>query len=226
MPRSSIHSPDASFRIRRTIASAELCLRAESFDFVAAAAELDRALALAPGSAMVQRLVAIYTGLFGHFEPALIAAQRAVSLDPQNSLSYRNQAVTLYNARRYGEALVALQHALALNPGSSDLNIWLSEILIASGQGAQARQRCETPTTPLTERDRLWCLALAYHLLGRQADAEHQLEQFKTLDGDAAPYFVAEIYAQWGNPVSALQWLAKQNDSPILSWIVLRPSRY
>jgi hypothetical protein len=68
---------------------------------------------------------------------------------------------------------------------------------------------CEAPTTPLKEDDRHFCLALVYHAPGRQADAEHELEQFKTLHGDGAPYSVVQIYAQWGNAVSALQWLTK-----------------
>jgi TolB-like protein/tetratricopeptide (TPR) repeat protein len=180
-----------------------------SLDFVGGAAEFDRALALAPGSAYVQRNVAVYSAFIGHFEPALVAAQRAISLDPQNWRSYRQSAIAYVFARRYGEALALIQHAQTLKPGSPDLNTKQSEALFDSGQAEQARQLCETSTTPMSEDDRHWCLALVYHTLGRQADAEHELEQFKTLDGDAAAYAYAEIYAQWGNGPDALQWLTK-----------------
>jgi hypothetical protein len=64
-------------------------------------------------------------------------------------------------------------------------------------------------------------LALTYHALGRQEDAERQLEQFKMLDGDTSAYDYASIYAQWGNTPAALQWLAKaeQIHSPKLETV-------
>jgi tetratricopeptide (TPR) repeat protein len=145
----------------------------------------------------------------GHFESALKAGQRAVDLDPQNWFSYWQQGLTFYDARQYGEALAAIQHALVLKPGSPDLNFWLSRILFASGQVEQSRQLCETPTTPMLEGDRHFCLALVYHALGRQADAEHELDLFKKLERDANPVDCAQIYAQWGNAPDALQWLTK-----------------
>jgi len=56
-----------------------------SVDFFGAAAEFDRALALAPGSADVQRAFGTYAALIGHFEPARAAMQRAVSLDRESA---------------------------------------------------------------------------------------------------------------------------------------------
>ena len=51
------------------------------------------------------------------------------------------------------------------------------------------------------------CLALAYHKLGRHADAETALARFKALEGNARAYGYATIYAQWGNTPTALGWL-------------------
>jgi TolB-like protein/Flp pilus assembly protein TadD len=178
-------------------------------DFVGAAAEFDRALALAPGSAYVQRNVAVYTVYLGHFEPALKAAQRAVDLDPQNFYSYRQQGLTFYDARQYSEALAAFRHAQALQPGSPELNHYLAFTFFMLGQTEQARQLCEATATPMHDDDRHWCLALVYHALGRQADAEHEFDRYKKLDADGQSVMCAEIYAQWGNAPAALQWLTK-----------------
>jgi adenylate cyclase len=178
-------------------------------DFVGGAAEFDRALALAPGSAYVQRSVAIYTVYLGHFEPALKAAQRAVDLDPQNFYSYLQQGLTFYDARQYSEALAAFRHAQALQPGSLELNHYLAFTFFMLGQTEQARQLCEATATPMHDDDRHWCLALVYHALGRQADAEHEFDQYKKLDADGQSVMCAEIYAQWGNAPAALQWLTK-----------------
>jgi len=195
------------------------------FDFVGAGAELDRALALAPGSALVQRIAAQYSALIGHIEPALIGAQRAVSLDPQNWLVYAYQAEVLLDAKRYSEALAATQHAQALKPGASELNELLGEILFNSGQFEQLRQLYETPATPSDEADRYYFLTLTYHALGRQADAEHELDQFKKVNGDSSPYRYAEIYAQWGNPPAALKSLvrAEQAHDTYLMFLKLDP---
>jgi serine/threonine-protein kinase len=184
-------------------------LRCESFDFVGAAEDLERALTLAPGSALVQRLVAVYMGQLGHSATALSAGQRAVTLDPQNWVTYRDEADAFFYARRYREQLAVLQRASELNPGSDELNGVLAQDLYMLGQVEQARQLCEAPRTSLEDDTRHWCLALVYSALGHQADGEHELEQNTKLVGDTAPYFVAELYAQRGDAVSALQWLAK-----------------
>ena len=60
----------------------------------------------------------------------------------------------------------------------------------------------------LDEDDRHWCLAVAYHALGRRAEAETELAKLKALDGEAGAFFCAEVYAQWGERAAALQSLA------------------
>jgi len=186
-------------RVRRNI----------SLDFIGAGAEYDQALALAPGSWYVQISAGVQSALMGHFEPARVAAQRAVSLDQENWRAYDLQAAILFWARQYGEATAALQHGQALKPGAPDLNDSLSTVLFVSGHTEPARQLCEAPATPMHEDARHWCLTLAYHAVGRQADAEHELEALEKLVGDADAFNYAETYAQWGNAPAALQWLAK-----------------
>jgi TolB-like protein len=179
-------------------------------DFVGAGAEYDRALAVAPGSAYVQFKVAEYRSFMGHSEPALVGAQRGVSLDPQNEEAYYRQGVVFYNAKRYGDALAAFRHALALlSAGGGGPNRTIIEVLFRSGQVEQARQLLEAPTTTLIERDRHHLLAMVYHGLGRQADADHELAQYKKLVGDARPYRIAQIYAQWGDAPAAVQSLLR-----------------
>jgi tetratricopeptide (TPR) repeat protein len=73
----------------------------------------------------------------------------------------------------------------------------------ALGDYRGARATCEaTPTRGSQE-----CLALAYDKLGQRADAEAMLAKLRDSRGDAAAYEYAEIYAQWGNRVQALNWL-------------------
>jgi TolB-like protein/lipoprotein NlpI len=180
-----------------------------SFDFAGAAREFDRALALAPGSASVQEGFALFAAKLGHFEAALTAARRALRLDPQNFWSHFGLSRVFCLARRYGEAQAPLHDAQALNPKSRLVGYWLVMSALASGQTGQTQQLCESPSTPLEEDDRHGCLALVYHALGRQADAQRELEQLKALSGESAAYTYAQIYAQWGDTPAALQWLRK-----------------
>jgi tetratricopeptide (TPR) repeat protein len=180
-----------------------------AYDFVGAAAEFDRALALAPGSADVQRAFGTYAALLGHFEPARAAMRRAVILDQENWRSYLWQGQVFLLSRQYDEAVAAFQHGLVLRPGALTIDAWLSWTLFLMGQTEQARQLCEAPATSMHEDDRHYCLALVYHALGRQTDAEHELDQLRKLDGDIAADNYVEIYAQWGNAPAALQWLNK-----------------
>jgi TolB-like protein/tetratricopeptide (TPR) repeat protein len=187
-------------------------------DYAAAAPEFDRALALAPGSARVQRAYAGYAADLGHFEAAVQAARRTVSLDPQAVSAHTTLGVTLYLARRYDEALAALQHAKALSPNSHYIQISMTLSLLASGKTQQARAQCESTSTALDEDFRHHCLALVYHTLGRQADAERELQQLHALNGDGSAFGYAEIYAQWGEKTQSLQWLAtaQRLDNPNL----------
>jgi TolB-like protein/DNA-binding winged helix-turn-helix (wHTH) protein/Tfp pilus assembly protein PilF len=178
-------------------------------DFAGAAPEFDRALALAPGNARVQRLYAEFSSALGHHERAVAAARRAVSLDPQNFLSHVTLGRALHHARNDRESLLAFRDAEALKSDSNFIEGNIAGSLIASGQFEQARQHCESKTITLNDDNRHWCLALVYHFLGHQSMAERELAQLKAVAGDEAAFAYAEIYAQSGDAKTALAWLAK-----------------
>jgi serine/threonine-protein kinase len=179
-------------------------------DLAEAAREYDLALALAPGSAWVQRGFGWFASQLGHFDLAVNAARRAVTLDPQTARTRQVLAEVLIFARRFGEALTVLDEAMVLSPGSHSLESLIPHTLIASGQIEKARMTCESPSMPLDEDDRHYCLALVYHTLGRQADAERELEKFKAVPGRYdEEYDLAGLYAQWGDKAAALQWLTQ-----------------
>ena len=78
-------------------------------------------------------------------------------------------------------------------------------IYYALGDFEKMRALCEDVGEAV--KDLQDCFALAYHKLGRQADAETALARFKALEGNAGAYGYAMIYAQWGNTPKALEWL-------------------
>jgi TolB-like protein/Tfp pilus assembly protein PilF len=186
-----------------------------------AAPEFDRALALAPGSARVQRGFAFFASRLRHVKSALKAARQAVDLDPQNPSSYQCLARVLHDARRYDEELEILDHARVLYRDSDEVGAATAGNLLVSGKSDRAREFCESPSTPMVQWGRHYCLALAYHALGRPLEAERHLKLFMALgrNSDAIPY--AGIYALWGNKTAALQWLvtAERRGDPDLTTI-------
>jgi len=178
-------------------------------DLAQAAREYDLALALAPGSAWVQRGFAFFASVLGHFDPAATAARRAVSLDPMTARTRGVLAEVMIFARRYDEALTVLDEAMVLSPHSHSLESLIPPTLIALGRIEEAQATCESSSKQLDEDDRHYCLALLYHAIGRQAEAQHELETFKAAGGNEEAYSVAGVYAQWGDKAAALRWLTE-----------------
>ena len=191
------------------------------FDYAGAAPEFERALALSPGNANVQWAFAWYAADLGHFDQAISAARRAVSLDPENATPHGALGFVLSYARRYPEALAAYQDVKVLRPQSLGVEGAIAQPLLASGQVEQARQVCESPSTKIDESDRHQCLALAYHFLGRQTEAQRELAKYQALEGESGAYSYAGIYSQWGDAANALHWLTKAEErrDPLL-WLL------
>jgi serine/threonine protein kinase/tetratricopeptide (TPR) repeat protein len=177
-------------------------------DFPGAEPEIDRAMALAPGSASILDSYAGFQTFVGHRDLSLAAMRHAIRLDPQNP-RYREHLLDALNmARRFEEVLAAVQDAKALHPEGHYAGINSAKSNLALGRPQLASQTCESPATPLDEDDRHLCLALAYHALGKLQQATAELDELKARQGDLDAAYYAAIYAQWGDPAAALTWLA------------------
>jgi TolB-like protein/tetratricopeptide (TPR) repeat protein len=178
-------------------------------DYAAAAPEFERALVLSPGSAQVQRLYGFFQAVLGHPDRAIAAGRRAVELDPRNALVRIALAQDFYFSRRYSEALTVLREALPFSPGSPYIAQWTMQTLLALRQIGEAQRFCTDTTGHLWESDRHRCLALVQHALAHPSEADEELAQYQALEKDRAAYLYAGIYAQWGDPTRALQWLKR-----------------
>jgi tetratricopeptide (TPR) repeat protein len=180
-------------------------VRTDSLDFAGASDELQRAVTLAPGSARVLRDYGEFAARMGRTDAGIAAARRAVALDPLNVNSHGSLSSALLSARRYDEALAAYRDGLSLGPKDPTWPHLGALIYYALGDFEKMRAVCEG--VGVAVKDFQDCLALAYHKLGRQADAETALARFQALEANAGAYAYATIYAQWGNTPKALEWL-------------------
>jgi tetratricopeptide (TPR) repeat protein len=177
-------------------------------DFSGAAPEIDRAMALAPGSASVLDSYSGFQGIVGHHDLALRAIRRAIKLDPQNPRYREHLLQNLSMARRFADVLTAVRDAQALHAEGYYAPLYSFRSYLALGHPELAQQTCESPATPLDERDRQLCLALAYHALGKIKQATIKLEELNASEGDLDAANYAAVYAQWDEPAAALHWLA------------------
>jgi len=180
-------------------------VRTESLDFASANDEYQRAMTLAPGNARVLRDYGAFAVLMGRTEAGIAAARRAASLDLLNVNSHGYLSEALRSARRYDEALAAYKDGLSLGAKDPEWPALGALIYYALGDFEKMRAVCEGVGEAVKNLQN--CIALAYHKLGRQADAETALARFKALEGNAGAYGYATIYAQWGNTPKALEWL-------------------
>jgi serine/threonine-protein kinase len=181
-----------------------------------AAAEYARALELAPGDATILMRNARFQLAMGHIPLAVELAEHAVALDPLTGATYRTLARILAYAQRYDDALTALRRARSLPPANAMIDrIDLAFVQMSQGDAAAAHATCGAARDPYD----LACLAWADHVLGRQQEAESALAKMRDMLGNNAAYLYATIYAQWGRPKDALDWLAtayRQHDAGLL----------
>jgi TolB-like protein/DNA-binding winged helix-turn-helix (wHTH) protein len=179
-------------------------LEDRSLDFAKMKAELERAVALAPGNALVLGWYGRFAAMTGRTDVGIAAAHRAVILDPLNPVSYFRLGMSLYFARRYAEAVAAFGGVLALDPQAPDTPGFRGLAYYGLGDFERARASCEG-ARPDQHTGQV-CLAITYQKLARRADAEIALAKLRAA-GDRLAVDRAMIYAQWGNTSQALQSL-------------------
>jgi len=175
-----------------------------ALDFTQATDAYQRALALAPGNAVVLRYSGFFAVLMGHIDAGLAATRRAVVLDPLARGSHSVLGQSLYFARRYDEAVAVFAEVISLEPEYKTTYGRRGFAYYGLGDLQGARASCETTPDDWVSQQ---CLSVIYDKLGRHAEAEVELAKLKAAAGDSAGYQYATIYAQWGNRAKALEWL-------------------
>ncbi|HEX3847029.1 MAG TPA: TIR domain-containing protein [Steroidobacteraceae bacterium] len=175
-----------------------------TLDFTKASEEYERALALAPGNAMVLRNSGAFAAFMGHFDAGIAAARRAVVLDPLARQSHGALGQALYAARRYEEAAGAFTEGISVAPDFKESYGDRGFAYYGLGDLERARAACEVKPDYWASQQ---CLAVIYDKLGKHAEAQAELEKLKASQGDGAAYQYATIQAQWGNRAKALEWL-------------------
>lgn len=176
------------------------------YDWAAAGAACEQALALAPGDAGVVLRAGLLAKVLGRFDEAIARYRRAIELDPLNPQVWRTLGNALYYAGRHEEAAAALRKALELAPEMSNTHTLLARVSLAQARYEDALAEMEKEKHPFWG---LFGRALAHHALGRKKEADAELAELIGSFQADAPYQIAEVYAFRGEADPAFEWLKR-----------------
>ena len=108
------------------------------WDFTAARAFLEKAIALNPSNAGAYGWLAMYHSFRADHETALDWAHRSVQVDPLAATASYSELFTLYTARRFEEAVTCADRVLMLNPSYAEGYRCLGACLLALGRTGPA----------------------------------------------------------------------------------------
>lgn len=161
-----------------------------------------QAIANDPDDPLVLNIRAADAAGEGRWDEAIVFEQRAMAAEPLSVATAQNLAGFLFLAGRMDEAKKQSARAFELDPMNPSEVGMLAEIL--DGHYEQALAVAER--WPEGEARDL-VLALAYHALGREHEAEQRLEHLKTSDKWGNNVSVAGVYSFWGDLEQAFHWL-------------------
>lgn len=143
----------------------------------------------------------------GAYAEAIELLERVVALDPLSFLHREYLADLYFGAGRLDDARDAYQVARELNPANSDaLDVRLAGVLLLEERHLDAVELVEALPD---SAGRNAVLAMAWPLLGKEAEARAALEGLLDADSSEAAFFLAELYAYRGDAEESLRWLAE-----------------
>jgi TolB-like protein/DNA-binding winged helix-turn-helix (wHTH) protein/thioredoxin-like negative regulator of GroEL len=145
----------------------------------------------------------------GHIDEAVELIRREIQRDPLNMVVRGNLVGFLIWAGRYEEARAALDAILEISPTMIDQSLSLTRHSLRLRILLDEFEETVLAADTLTDsQERLVLLAMGYHGLGRQADAEDTLAQLAARSTDDwGALATAEVLAQRGESDRALEWL-------------------
>ena len=190
-----------------------------SWDWKAAAADVERMRELEPGSELLPVALGGLASTFGQVDRAVELYEKALERDPLDprTLAYLGDA--LCAANRTQECLQSHLRLLQLHPEFGGVNSMLGSAQLQAGQLDEALQSMQKEPE---ESYRLAGLAMVYSALGRRADSDAALHSLEGKFASTDAFAIAEARAYRGEIDAAFNWLErayKQRDIGISSVI-------
>jgi TolB-like protein/Flp pilus assembly protein TadD len=192
-----------------------LVLIEHDWDWAAGAAELDRALALAPGNARILALHSVAPTALGQWDAAVRDLNASVALDPLYPAGYMFLGINYLGAGHWSEAEAAFKRALEITPNRALIHFQLARALLFNGEKQAALQQIDLE--PDEARQLSGRAAISY-ALGRKVDSDAELKRLTELPSATSVYLIACVHAYRGESDAAFSWLERaftQKDSTL-----------
>src|SRR5688572_4062885 len=174
------------------------------WDWIAADASFDKAIALAPGDADVLANASFSANLLGDLDLGMDLCKQAVAHDPVAPFPRSTLAASYMYAGQLDQAEKEMRATLEISPDFSFGRYLLGVILLLKGQATPALK------VALEQSNELWGLALlplAYYAAGQVDASDAALKKLIEVGADKSAYQIAEAYAFRGQHDLAFTWL-------------------
>jgi TolB-like protein/DNA-binding winged helix-turn-helix (wHTH) protein/Flp pilus assembly protein TadD len=181
------------------------------WDLPSAEREFTQAIALAPSYDCLRAYHSGYRAWSGRRAEALAETTKARELNPGSSFAISESDI-YFQLRDYAGLVEASRRGVA-----SDPNEWLEHYFLGIGYEGTGKRADAIPEYQMAvkmsggDQDATAMLAHAYATIGRRAEAEKILRDFKPKlkDDYVSPYMIATIYAGLGDKDRAFEFLEK-----------------
>lgn len=178
----------------------------EEFDWDAAEAEFNQALALNPRDPAALSYGAIIAGARGLTLESQRLFNASLAVDPLNPYTQQHLGQMHFAAGNFADAQSALRKSIAINAKFDGNHYFLGRMLLARGEIEAALKEVQLEVTSDAKDAGL---AMIYHALHRKADSDAALARLIRVSGDTWPFSVATVYAYRGERNEAFKWLEK-----------------
>jgi tetratricopeptide (TPR) repeat protein len=196
------------------------------WNWPAAEADFQKALALNSNSAIAHHWYARYLGQLGRFEEALREISSAERLDPLSPVILASKAKIFWVAHRYNEAIEQCRRSLDLE---SNFPPTFSTLAQAAVHHQQYPEGIEAAKRYVDLRNGSgWAkleLAYAYAVAGNKVESDRIVNEVTSPGEPFSPYDMATICAVWRDTDGVFQWLEKAigQRSVDIIWIRVDP---
>lgn len=178
-----------------------------NFDYKRAAEYLGKAATRYPASVPVLGEYAAAMGNLRRYREAIEAIDKAAVLDPLSLEIMRWKSYIHFKAGNCDVVEDVRKRALEIEPGIGRFHYYSAMCIFETGGDVAA-------AFALAEKEPLaWArgtaLAILYDASGDESKAQALVDAMVAEYGDAASYQYGQIYAQWGDIESALEWLER-----------------
>jgi serine/threonine-protein kinase len=179
---------------------------AYDWDWMGAETEFQKAIKIEPRNTTTINQMGQLARTLGRIDEAIILIQQTIELEPVILINYVYLAHFLMYADRLDEAISTLEKGLELNPQFPYFHYLLGCTYLLKGEPNKAMSEMEKE---LTESYRTYGLPLVYYDLGRKTEADIALKNCISKYNDVGAYYIAQIYAYFGDNDHAFEWLEK-----------------